>query len=114
MPVKKPSLYAQYIKERCNRGTVETKDGFATFEFVNDKLVYVVDLYVVPKKRKAGIGKELTDSIALVVKNMGVTQLMGSVDTNTPNWELSEKSMLAYGMVESLTQGSMKFYVKDI
>ena len=114
MSAKKPSLYAQYIKEYHNRGTVETKDGFATFEFVNDKLVYVVDLYVVPKKRKAGIGKELTDSIALAVKSMGVTQIMGSVDTNSSTWELSEKSMLAYGMVECLVQGSMKFYVKDI
>ena len=114
MPVKKPSLYAQYIKERSNRGTVETKDGFATFEFVNEKLVYIVDLYVVPKKRKAGIAKDLADSIILAVKPMGVTQILGSVDLDAKGAETSEKVLIAYGMVECLTQGSMKFFVKDI
>jgi GNAT superfamily N-acetyltransferase len=114
MPVKKPSLYAQYIKERCNRGTVETKDGFATFEFVNEKLVYVVDVYVVPKKRKTGIAKNLVDSIVLAVKPMGVTQILTSVDLEANGVETSEKAIIAYGMVECLTQGSMKFFVKDV
>jgi GNAT superfamily N-acetyltransferase len=114
MSAKKSSLYAQYIKERNNRGTVETKDGFATFEFINDKIVYIVDIYVVPKKRKAGVARDLADSIISAVKPMGVTQIIGSVDVNSINWETSEAVLLAYGMIEWLEQGSMKFYVKEI
>jgi predicted GNAT family acetyltransferase len=114
MSAKKPSLYAQYIKETCNRGTVETKDGFATFEFINDKMVYIVDIYVVPKKRKTGVAKDLADSIVSAVKPMGVTQLLGSVDLGIKGAETSEKVLIAYGMVECLTQHHMKFFVKDI
>jgi len=45
---------------------------------------------------------------------MGVTQILGSVDLDAKGAETSEKVLIAYGMVECLIQGSMKFFVKDI
>jgi len=111
---KEPSLYAKYIKERLNRGTVETEQGFATFEFSTDKIVYIVDLYVLPEFRQKGVAASLADSIISAVKPMGYTQLLGSVDTSTIGHETSAKVLEAYGMTKCAEVNSIHYFIKEI
>ena len=110
----KPSLYGQYIAERQGRGIVETEDGFATFDYISDKIVYIVDLYVVPEKRKSHVATELADKICEEAIKSGHTQLLGSVDATAKGAEASCKVLEAYGMKIHKVAEPMIFYVKQI
>lgn len=108
------SLYGQYLKERSGRGILECKEGFATFDYVNEDIVYIVDLYVVPKKRKTRIAAGLADKIVEQAVKDGKKFLLGSVDASAKNAETSMKVLEAYGMrVHKITE-PLIFYVKDI
>ena len=108
------SLYAQYVKERQGLGIVETDYGFATFDYVTDTMVYIIDLYVVPEKRKEGLASKLADAICDSARIDGKTHLLGSVDVTARGAETSAKILKAYGMQEYKVDGTMVFYIKEI
>lgn len=110
----KLSLYGQYIKERCGRGIVETEDGFATFEYPTDDIVYIVDLYVIPEKRKNKIASNLADEIVAQAIKDGKKFLLGSVDVTAKGADNSCKVLEAYGMKIHKIAEPMIFYVKQI
>lgn len=108
------SLYGEYIKERAGRGIVETEDGFATFEFPTDKIVYIIDLYVRPEKRKTGLASQLADTICEAAISQGKEQLLGSVDLGAQGADASIKVLEAYGMKFFKSAGNMLYYIKQI
>ncbi len=108
------SLYARYLAERTPRGIVETEDGFATFEFVGEDTVYIVDLYVVPEKRKNHIASNMADKIVEESVKQGKKFLLGSVDVTAKGAEDSCKVLEAYGMRIHKVAEPMIFYVKEI
>jgi ribosomal protein S18 acetylase RimI-like enzyme len=110
----KSSLYAQYLKERCGRGTLETKEGFATFDYVSEDIVYIVDLYVQPKYRKTRVAATLADKIVEQAIKDGKKFLLGSVDVTAKGAEASCKVLEAYGMTIHKVAEPMIFYVKQI
>lgn len=110
----KLSLYGQYLKERTGRGILESKDGFATFEYVTDDVVYIVDLFVTPKKRKSRIAANLADKICEQAVKDGKKYLLGSVDMTAKGAETSCKVLEAYGMRIHKVAQPMIFYVKPI
>lgn len=110
----KLSLYGQYLKERQGRGILETKDGFATFDYINEEIVYIVDLYVVPKKRNNHVAAHLADKICEVAKESGRKYLLGSVDLTASGAEASCKVLEAYGMTVHKVAEPMVFYIKPI
>lgn len=110
----KLSLYGQYIKERAGRGILETKDGFATFDYISDETVYIVDVYVVPRKRKSGVAFKLADIIVEQAVKDGYKYLLGSVDTTARGADISCKFLEAYGMKVFKVAEPMIFYSKKI
>lgn len=110
----KSSLYAQYISERIGRGILESEDGFATFEYVSEDTVYIIDLYVVPEKRKNGIAAELADKIVEQAVKDGKKFLLGSVDITAKGAEDSIKVLQAYGMVKYKEAHPGIFFIKQI
>jgi len=108
------SLYSQYIKERCGRGILESEDGFATFDYVTDEIVYIIDLYVVPEKRRNHYAAFLADKIVEQAVKDGKKFLLGSVDQTAKGAEDSQKVLEAYGMRLYKTAAPMLFYVKEI
>lgn len=110
----KPSLYAQYIKERIGRGILETEDGFATFDYISDDVVYIIDIYVVPEKRKSKVASELADTICEQAKKDGKKFLLGSVDVTANGAEISAKCLEAYGMKVYKVAEPMIFYIKPL
>lgn len=108
------SLYAQYLKERTNRGILECEDGFATFEYVNENIVYIIDLFVVPEKRKEHIASALADKIVEEAVKAGKKYLLGSVDINAKGADISSKVLEAYGMKVHKVIAPMIFYIKQI
>lgn len=110
----KPSLYAEYIKERCGRGILETKEGFATFEYPTEDIVYIIDLYVKPEFRKTHVAATLADEIVRQALKEGKKFLLGSVDVTAKGAETSCKVLEAYGMKIHKVAEPMIFYVKQI
>lgn len=110
----KLSHYGQYLKERTGRGIVETEDGFATFEYVNDEVVYIIDLFVVPEKRNMRVAAGLADQIVEAAVKDGKKHLLGSIDATAKGAETSAKVLEAYGMKVYKVAEPMIFYIKEI
>jgi len=108
------SLYGQYIKERLGRGILETEDGFATFDYITDDTVYIVDLYVVPEKRRSHVAANLADKIVEQAIKDGKKFLLGSVDLGAKGAEDSIKVLQAYGMTLYKEAQPMLFFLKQI
>ena len=108
------SLYAQYLKERTPKGIIETEDGFATFEYVGEDIVYIVDIFVIPEKRQQRIAATLADKIVEEAVKAGKKYLMGSVDVTAKGADTSIKVLEAYGMKPYKAAEPMIFYTKEI
>lgn len=89
------SLYANYINERTFDYILEDDFGFATYRFINDNGVYLIDLYVVPEKRQKGLGKELVRKVEGIAKKQGCIFLLGTVVPTAKNSTESLKVMFS-------------------
>src|SRR5665213_2542353 len=110
----KLSHYGQYLTERSGRGIVENEDGFATFEYVSDDIVYIVDLFVVPEKRRQRVAANLADKIVEAAAEHGCKYLLGSVDATAKGAEASIQVLERYGMKPYRVAEPMIFYIKEI
>jgi len=109
-----PSLHAQYLRERTNREILEVEEGFATYEYLPDGIVYIVDIYVVPDKRKTKIASMIADKICEIAARDGMKILQGSVDIRAKGATASLKVLEAYGMKVFKVEDNMIYYSKPI
>lgn len=91
------SLYGQYINERCGHGILECEHGFATFEYSTTDIVYIVDVFVVPEKRRTGLASSLVDKICEQAVKDGKRMAITTVDTRGKGHETSRKAIEKYG-----------------
>lgn len=108
------SLYADYIKEHRNDGCIESDKGFCTYRFLNEKQVYIVDIYVVPSQRKSREASLMADLVVKTAKDKGCTQLLGTVVPTAKNSTESLKVLLGYGMELDSSSNDMIIMKKDI
>lgn len=110
-------MYADYLKERLGDECLILDEGFASYRYLEAngvKSVYIVDIYVRPDFRKAGIAAEMADKICAIAKEKGCTQLIGTVSPTANGATDSLKVLLGYGMkLESASQNAIIFR-KDI
>lgn len=92
------SMYANYIRERTNDEIIETSKGFATYRYINENQVYLIDIYVKSEFRKQNIATKLADIVAYKAKKRGCTEMIGSIQVSAKNSDSSIKVLLAYGM----------------
>lgn len=114
MKKHKISLYAQYLKERGSYGIVECKEGFATFDYVSEDVVYLIDVYVIPEKRKSKIATNLVNEISKEAKKSGHKIMLTSADTRANGIETAIKAIEAYGFKLFKAEEPMLFFSKDI
>jgi GNAT superfamily N-acetyltransferase len=112
------SHYADYVKERQGKLVYECDDGFAVYWYLqhptHGECVYIEDIYVVPEKRKSGVGAWMADQIAEEAGGRGVTVMLGSVNPQTSGATTSLKVLLGYGMSLEGIQGELIMFSKDI
>jgi ribosomal protein S18 acetylase RimI-like enzyme len=108
------SLYAEYLKERTSDFIIEDEFGFATYRFVDEKTVYIVDIYVKPEHRYDGIASSLADDIVRIAKQRGCTTLMGTVQPSAKNSTASIKVLMAYGMTLASSGNDFVIFKKEI
>lgn len=108
------SLYSQYISERSNEGIIESDRGFVSFRRVDEKTMYMVDMYVVPEHRQLSNAKKMADIVADLAKSDGCTRLLSSVVPSTNNATASIKLHLAYGMSLLSSSDDLIMFGKDL
>lgn len=105
--------YAKYLKERDNAILVEKDEGFYVYS-INGSIIYISEIYILPEYRKGlRLYRWCMEAINIGVAE-GCTHVVGSVDTSTNNWQVSEKLMLKYGFTCYRVDGSLKYYSKSI
>jgi GNAT superfamily N-acetyltransferase len=108
------SLYADYLKERTDDHILETYQGFATYRFLNEKQCYIIDIYVAPDYRYAGVASEMADVIAGRAKGKGCTELLGTVNPTAKGSTESLKVLIQYGMKLHSSSDNVIVFKKDI
>ena len=108
------SMFTDYVKERLGDSSIETEHGFAIYRYPDDKTVYIVDIYIVPKARKQGVGSEMADYIMGIAKNRGCTRMIGSVVPSAKGSTESIKTLLAYGMRLQSSTNDFILFEKEI
>lgn len=109
-----PSMYAQYIKEKTTDFIVEYNSGFATYRFVDDTTVYILDIWIDPVYRKEGRASVIADHICDIAKAKGCTMLLGSVVPSSKGATDSIKVLLSYGMHVHSAVNDMIFFKKEL
>lgn len=107
-------MYADYLKERTDDLIIETPCGFATYRYLNEKQVYIIDIFVPENLRKEGYAKGLADTIAYEAKGKGRTEMIGTVVPSCKNSADGMKVLLAYGMKPFGIAGEAVMFRKDI
>ena len=109
------SLYAKYLTERTNDRILEINHGFATYRMLPEqKVVYIVDIFVDSDFRKAGSAAQMADEIAKTAKKEGCTKMLGSVVPSAKNSTISLKVLLAYGMTLQSSTNDFILFEKEI
>ena len=108
------SMYAEYLKEKTNDEILETEEGFATYRFVNEKQVYIIDIYVKPGFRYEGHASVMADTIVGLAKQRGCTELLGSVVPTTKKSTDSLWVLLRYGMTLLSSTNDFILFRKEI
>ncbi len=109
------SLYAQYILEKTNDMILETENGWATYRYINDdRSVYILDIYVVPEKRRSGEMSKMANEIAYLAKAKGCTEMIGTITPSTKHSTRSLKALLGYGMQLQSSINDFIIFRKDI
>lgn len=108
------SLYSNYLMEKTSDKIIETDKAFATYRYVNDKTVYIIDLYVLPLFRKTDVASTIADNIVEEARKKGCNKLLGSVVPSNKNSTSSLKILLAYGMTLESSSNDFILFKKDI
>ena len=107
-------MYADYLTERTTDEIIESNEGFATFRYVGDKSVYIVDIYVKPESRKTGHAAFLANEICLIAKRNGKSEIMGTVVPSAKGSTTSLKVLLAYGFALWSSTNDLIIFRKDL
>jgi len=101
------SLYAEFIKERENIETLETEDGFITYNIAG-KAVIIHNIYIIPDKRHDGVGHVLENQILVIAKEKGCTHAYGFICPTTRGSTYSLTILLKDGYkLDSCTNNSI-------
>ena len=107
-------MYADYIRERSNDIIIEDETGFIQFRFLNEKQVFIVELYVLPEFRRSGLGSKLADRVVAFAKIQGCVELLAAVWVESKNSKISILSCIGYGMLPYGTSGESLLFRKEI
>lgn len=108
------SLYADYIQERTNDYIIEDETGFATYRFLNEKSVYIIDIYVRPDVRTSKLASKMANEIAEIAKHKGCTEMFGTVVPSAKGSDTSIKVLQGYGMRLHNSSNDLIVFKKDI
>lgn len=108
------SLYGDYIKEHRGDEIIETKQGFATYRYIDDTTVYLIDIYVIPDYRKSNAASDMADEVVKAAKLRGCNKLLGTVVPTANNSTVSLRALLGYGFTLKSSANDLIIFEKGI
>lgn len=109
-----PSLYAEYVKEREGKETIENDTGFITYlDLKPSKTIYLSDMYIKPEFRKTGAARSLYNELLAVLQEKKYNTMISSYDMDTNNWEHTEKMLENEGFKKAHKYGTLMYLIKD-
>lgn len=108
------SLYADYLREKTTDSIKEIEQGFITYRYIDDKTVYIIDLYIRPDCRQKYVASGLADEVVEEARKKGCDKLLGSVIPSNKNSTQSLEVLLAYGMTLESSSNNFIFFKKEI
>lgn len=108
------SLYSSYLRERSNDLIMEKNHAFATYRYLDEITVYIIDIYTDPEFREGRVATAIADEIVLEAKARGCTKLIGTVIPSMKNSTTSLKVLLGYGMTLKCTSPDLIVFEKEI
>ncbi len=109
-----PSLYAQYIAERGDAKIIELNSGFATYNVINEKQVYLMDVFVLPEYRRTHIASELANMVATEGRKQGCVEMITTVLPSLVNSTISLKTVIGYGFTVKSAKENLIVFSKGI
>lgn len=109
-------MWLDYVKERTNKKVAKIADsGFAIYyHYASEKSLYLEDIYVVPDKRQTKVGVTLLNMIIEEARKAKVFSILGSIDPETNNSDISLKAMLNYGFKPYKISNGLLFLKKEL
>lgn len=107
-------MYVDYLRERTGDRVAHNDMGFAVYRFVEEKTVYIVDIYVKPDFRKQGVAGDIADIVVDLAKQRGCTKLIGSVVPSANGSTVSMRVLLGYGMTLDSSANDFILFKKEI
>ena len=108
------SLWAHYKMEREGKSVFETDEGFIIYTIVPKDLVYIEDIYVVPKMRDKGLAQKLEERVLNEAKTLKCKKVYGSIDVNAKSATTSAKILFHAGYELDRVVGSVIYFKKDL
>lgn len=108
------SHFANYIKEREDKDTIESEKGFATYKIYDNGECYLQDVYVAPEFRGKHVAYEMADKVSDIAKQHDCHTLLGSVCMDDKNASKNMMVWLKYGFLLYKNMGNMVFFKKDL
>ena len=92
------TFYPAYLKEYRNQDHIETDYGFISYVInEEEKTIYMVDIYVVPERRKENLSRKLVYMAMAEAKERGCTHGFTHVFNDFKDKEASLMAALAIG-----------------
>lgn len=107
-------MYQDYLAERDGAVVFYNDNGFVTYVIDPSGEMYWSEFYVVPAKRGTSAAFNLYMAILGIAAVEGATHILGSVDTTTKGWKLSETLMKKVGFELAYRLGTMIYYRKNL
>lgn len=107
-------MYGDYITEGRDDYIIEDEYGFASYRYLGDNIVYIIDIYVVPERRKLKHSFILVDQVIKASKLRGCTKLLGTVIPSAKNSTISLRLLLGHGMKLQSSTNNMIIFERDI
>lgn len=108
------SLYADYLLERTEDQIIENEYGFCTYRFLDEKTVYIIDIYVVPECRRQKDASFMANEVVEIAKERGCTELLGTVNPSAKGSTTSMRVLLGYGMTLKRAENNLIVFTKEI
>lgn len=111
------SLYGQYLAEITNDLIIEDEFGFATYRYLSETQVYIIDIYVRPEFRNKNMASKYADKVVAIAKAKypSMVSLIGTVNLSAnKNPTSSIKALLGYGMTLDSAANNAIFLRKEI
>lgn len=107
------SLYAEYVKEREGKETLEDAHSFITYKVLGEEM-YIADLYVRPGKRHAKFVGKINARLEAVAKQKGCKYLTCSIWKNAKNGVACLGPILKSGFTFVKEIGNDLYFAKEL